>query len=127
MGKKKSNVVSKMKEIEDKRNARRAKMEEKRAEKRVVQSQNEAMGNGAIDADFQLLNHEAKISSSRAKPHLPSLGMSIYVCVRKRPIFEKEQKAGQIDCVSTANPTIRVQEPKYKVDGITKYIDKHDH
>jgi len=34
--KKKSNVVSKMKEIEDKRNARRAKMEEKKAEKRVV-------------------------------------------------------------------------------------------
>ena len=33
---------------------------------------------------------------------------------------------GQIDCVSVANPIIRVGEPKYKVDGITKYIENHD-
>lgn len=53
--------------------------------------------------------------------------MRLYVCVRKRPIFEKEIKEGQIDCVSTANPVIWVGEPKFKVDGITKYIENHDH
>lgn len=28
--------------------------------------------------------------------------------------------------MSTSNPTIRVHEPKTKVDGITKYIDTTD-
>ena len=56
--------------------------------------ENQAMGNGKIDADFQMLNDQAKVSRDRAKPHLPSIGMDIYVCVRKRPLFEKELKSG---------------------------------
>jgi kinesin family member 2/24 len=28
--------------------------------------------------------------------------------------------------VSVANPKIRVHECKYRVDGITKYVDNHD-
>ena len=43
------------------------------------------MGNAKIDAEFQVLNEEAKIGDDVAKPHIPSLGMNIYVCVRKRP------------------------------------------
>lgn len=68
-----------------------------------------------------------KIEKRKEKAHIPSLGMNIYVCVRKRPIFDKEVKDGQIDCVSTANPVIWVGEPKFKVDGITKFIENHDH
>ena len=30
---------------------------------------------------------------------------------------------GDIDCVSSSNPNIIVHECKYKVDGITKFID----
>ena len=30
---------------------------------------------------------------------------------------------GEIDCISCVNPTITVHECKFKVDGITKYID----
>lgn len=30
---------------------------------------------------------------------------------------------GEIDCVSASNPNIIVHECKYKVDGITKFID----
>lgn len=41
-------------------------------------------------------------------------------------MFEKESKDGQVDCVSVANPVIWVAEPKYKVDGITKYIENND-
>jgi len=47
-----------------------------------------------------------KIEKRKEKAHIASLGMNIYVCVRKRPIFDKEVKDGQIDCVSTANPVI---------------------
>lgn len=46
--------------------------------------------------------------------------------MRKRPLFDKEVKDGQIDCVSSSNPVIRVGEPKFKVDGITKYIENND-
>lgn len=52
--------------------------------------------------------------------------MKICVCVRKRPLFQKELQAGEIDCVSCNNPTSTVHEPKIKVDGITKYIQNHD-
>lgn len=31
-----------------------------------------------------------------------------------------------MDSVSAANPLIRVHECKYKVDGITKYVENHD-
>ena len=52
--------------------------------------------------------------------------MKISVCVRKRPIFPKEEQAGEIDAVSAANPVVRVHECKYKVDGITKIVENHD-
>jgi len=42
-------------------------------------------------------------------------------------LFQKEKTDGQIDCVSVSNPVIRIGEPKYKVDGITKFIENHDH
>ena len=52
--------------------------------------------------------------------------MQICVCVRKRPLFEKETLAGEIDVVTCNNPKIVVHEPKFKVDGITKFINNND-
>jgi kinesin family protein 2/24 len=46
--------------------------------------------------------------------------------MRKRPVFKKEESAGEIDAISVANPRVRVHECKYKVDGITKYVENHD-
>ena len=43
--------------------------------------------------------------------------------MRKRPLFEKETLAGEIDATTCSNPKILVHEPKLKVDGITKYIN----
>jgi kinesin family protein 2/24 len=37
------------------------------------------------------------------------------VCVRKRPIFKKEEQTGEIDAISCSNPVIRIHEPKLKV------------
>ena len=55
--------------------------------------------------------------------HVHSDQLKICICVRKRPIFAKEAQQGEIDCISCANPKIVVHECKFKVDGITKYID----
>ena len=49
--------------------------------------------------------------------------MKVCVCVRKRPIFKSELAGGENDVVSVANPEIRLFTQKYKVDGISKYID----
>lgn len=54
------------------------------------------------------------------------MNMKIAVCVRKRPIFGKEEANGEIDAVSAANPIIRVHECKLKIDGITKVVENHD-
>lgn len=52
--------------------------------------------------------------------------MNLCVCVRKRPLFDKEYNAGEIDCVSSVNPKVVVHECKFKVDGITKFIEDHE-
>ena len=51
--------------------------------------------------------------------------MQLTVCIRKRPVFKKEEVNGEIDSISAANPQVRVHEPKFKVDGITKYVENH--
>ena len=33
--------------------------------------------------------------------------------------------AGIMDAISAANPVILVHEPKFKVDGITKFVENH--
>ena len=58
--------------------------------------------------------------------HVPADQLRICVCVKKRPIFQKELENSQVDCVSNTNPYIIVHECKHKVDGITKYIDNQD-
>lgn len=52
--------------------------------------------------------------------------MKLCVCVRKRPMFKKEETNGEIDAVSVSNPQVRVLAPKFKVDGITKYVENYD-
>jgi kinesin family member 2/24 len=52
--------------------------------------------------------------------------MKIQVCVRRRPIFPKEETSGEIDCVSACNPRVRVHECKYRVDGVTKTVENYD-
>lgn len=49
--------------------------------------------------------------------------MGICITVRKRPLFDKEYAAGEIDCVSSVNPKVVVHECKLKVDGITKVVE----
>lgn len=58
--------------------------------------------------------------------HVSSKQMNICVCVRKRPLFDKETKSGEIDVVTVANPNISIHNPQFKVDGITKYIQNND-
>ena len=69
---------------------------------------------------------KSRLKASDIRPQMSTANMKISVCVRKRPIFQKEEQAGEIDAVSAANPIVRVHECKYKVDGITKIVENHD-
>ncbi len=100
-------------------------MEEQKANKRERQIQNEAAGRN-IDADFDIMIEKSRLGVGDVRPQMSNANMKISVCVRKRPIFPKEEQAGEIDAVSAANPVVRVHECKYKVDGITKIVENHD-
>ena len=50
--------------------------------------------------------YEERKSVGRALNHVKSDSMNICVCVRKRPIFDKEMQMGEIDAVSVFNPKI---------------------
>ena len=43
--------------------------------------------------------------------------------MKKRPIFQSELASGDIDIISVSNPNVIAHDCKYKVDGITKFID----
>lgn len=47
----------------------------------------------------------------------------ICICVRKRPISDKEREKNDHDSVTCLNPTVWIHCAKLKVDGITKYLD----
>lgn len=75
------------------------------------------------DAEFELMIQKNRFTEHMFGKHTASDKLSICVNIRKRPVFEKERISGEIDAVSVANPYIKVHEPKFKVDGISKYVE----
>lgn len=73
-----------------------------------------------------MLIEQERLDPSSAHQHIHAQKVKISVCVRKRPIFTKEESGGEIDAVSAANPIVRVHECKFKIDGITKTVENHD-
>jgi kinesin family protein 2/24 len=51
---------------------------------------NEAMGKNNIDSEFDMLIDAHRKKVEAPLNHLTSSQMSLCVCVRKRPLFEKE-------------------------------------
>lgn len=86
---------------------------------------NEASGINC-DIDFQRHLEDNMNLIKEPQIHKSAENMKIQINVRKRPVFEKELQSGDIDCVSCSNPGVVVHECKYKIDGITKYIENHD-
>lgn len=64
--------------------------------------------------------------ASDAIPHDSTLSQQtprICICVRKRPISDKEREKNDHDSVTCLNPAVWIHSAKLKVDGITKYLD----
>lgn len=75
------------------------------------------------DVEFEEMVEKCRLSGMSQHHSIKS--SKICVCVRKRPMFRREDEAGEIDAISCCNPMIRVHEPKLKVDGITKFVENH--
>lgn len=122
---KKSNVVDKIEQMNKKRENRRKKMEENKKNKAEKEFMNEAKGKMG-DIDFENMIEQYRQKLPDALKHRIFETLKLVVCVRKRPIFNKELANEEIDCVSVSNPKIFVHDCKVRVDGITKYLDNHE-
>jgi kinesin family protein 2/24 len=120
-----SNPLANIQKIEKDREERRRKFEEIKQQKKDREDANRAAGR-VCDVEFDLMVDEERKRIPMALNHVSSNKMEICVCVRKRPLFEKEVANGEIDSVTCPNPKVVVHEFKYKVDGITKFIQNSE-
>ena len=74
-------------------------------------------------ADYKRMFADQKLKSAPLSAGQLPKDTKLIVCARKRPLLSKEQE--EIDCVSVANPTVRVHECGLKVD-LTKIVTNHD-
>ncbi|KRX02258.1 P-loop containing nucleoside triphosphate hydrolase [Pseudocohnilembus persalinus] len=121
----KSKVVKNIESMKQKREERRQLMNNLKSDKAKKCAVNQAQGKNG-DIDFLQMIQQQRFPSEQITPHVPSSSYKLCVLVRKRPIFEKEEEKGEIDAISCSNPMIRVHAPKFKVDGITKYVENFD-
>jgi kinesin family member 2/24 len=121
---KKNNVLSTIEAISKKREERRKKIEEEKFYREGRRLDNESQGKNADIVFFNMIN-QYRTQVPVPSPHTSPSSLRICVCIRKRPIFSKEESQGEIDSISCSNPKVLVHEPKLKVDGITKYLENH--
>eukprot|EP00357_Protocruzia_adherens_P016998 CAMPEP_0115029864 /NCGR_PEP_ID=MMETSP0216-20121206/37323_1 /TAXON_ID=223996 /ORGANISM="Protocruzia adherens, Strain Boccale" /LENGTH=717 /DNA_ID=CAMNT_0002406667 /DNA_START=134 /DNA_END=2287 /DNA_ORIENTATION=- len=122
---KKGNVLQEIERLKQNREERRKNMEEAKRNKMEREIENEMMGKN-VDVDFeQMIAGHRQGTVKASMPHLKTQDVKINVCVRKRPIFAKEQANGELDCISCSNPLVYVHECKLKIDGISKHLENH--
>lgn len=121
----KGKLMNGIEKIKQQRDVRRAEISKMRKEKQEKEIENEIMGRLG-DVDFEKMIEEEKFPVHKLAEHQSATNMKLCVCVRKRPIFKKELLSGENDCISIANPELKLFESRFKVDGITKYIEKHN-
>ena len=123
---KKLSVVEEMQQMKQRREERKKRIEEDKQHKKDLQNDPNYIPKLDYDFDFLIQQKKAQIDILEPQPHSTSEGQKIYVCVRKRPIFNKEIQNGEIDCISAINPKVCIYDCKLKIDGYTKYIDTND-
>jgi len=120
--------------MEEQRLARRRLIQERKAERAEEEQRNLALGNPG-DVDFIGLvskwREENGISDSNS-PRLAEVDHSmstnhpkICICVRKRPVSDKERRKLDHDSVTCVpeRQLVCIHQAKFRVDGITKYCD----
>jgi kinesin family protein 2/24 len=120
--KKKDSCLSEIQRMQFERDERRKLAKEKQEQRAAEEKRYRDLGNPG-DVDFQRMIAAFREKLPAEEPHAAPGEMKICICVRKRPINSKELKKKDHDCITVSNPIICVHDCKFKVDGITKYLD----
>ena len=123
---KKLSVIEEMQKMKQRREDRKRRIEEEKQHKKDLINDPNYIPKLDYDFDYLIQQKKKEIEYLSPSPHSTSEGSKIYVCVRKRPIFEKEILNGEIDCVSAINPKVCIYDCRLKIDGYTKYIETND-
>ncbi|GAX20275.1 kinesin family member 2/24 [Fistulifera solaris] len=107
------------------REERRRTMLERKKARAQEEQRNIAAGNPG-DVDFIGMVREWRAAHADQAQPLdagPTAPPKICICVRKRPISDKERNKNDHDSVTCLNPEVWIHSAKLRVDGITKYLD----
>mmetsp|Transcript_19887 Transcript_19887/g.54842 ORF Transcript_19887/g.54842 Transcript_19887/m.54842 type:complete len:601 (-) Transcript_19887:173-1975(-) len=123
----KGNTRLRIEKMEAERKERRRAMEERKQKRAAEEKANLEAGNPG-DMDFiGMIRRWREERSGQAKPLMSSdkrdSHHSLCICVRKRPVNDKEREKLDHDSITVLNPTVWVHSAKLRVDGITKYMD----
>ena len=122
--------------MEAEREERRRTMKARKIERAAAEQANIAAGNPG-DVDFigmvrtwrEEHRHTARPRGdppsivAAATDASSSVAPKICICVRKRPVSDKERNKKDHDSVTCLHPAVWVHSAKLRVDGITKYLD----
>jgi kinesin family protein 2/24 len=117
--------------MEAEREERRRAMQERKQTRKDEETRIRLNGNTG-DVDFVgLVQAFRDAHAAEAQNHEEYVDNKICICVRKRPMSEKERQKKDHDSITCYHPHVWVHNAKLKVDGITKYLDhssfKFDH
>eukprot|EP00527_Entomoneis_sp_CCMP2396_P005270 CAMPEP_0198154414 /NCGR_PEP_ID=MMETSP1443-20131203/68564_1 /TAXON_ID=186043 /ORGANISM="Entomoneis sp., Strain CCMP2396" /LENGTH=618 /DNA_ID=CAMNT_0043821085 /DNA_START=111 /DNA_END=1967 /DNA_ORIENTATION=- len=116
--------------MEAERRERRLVMEKRKIQRAAEAKANLKAGNPG-DIDFiGMIRKWREERAHKAQPHRSNASIddshcqpALCICVRKRPLSDKEREKLDHDSVTVLNPTVWVHSAKLRVDGITKYLD----
>jgi len=120
----KKSTLAEIQRLQKERDERRAAMERAKVDRANEEQRNRDNGTPG-DVDFQRMIRVFRTDSAQmpAEESHRVNDDKICICVRKRPISQKEVKRNDHDSVSCSNPIVIVHDCKLKVDGISKYLD----
>eukprot|EP00092_Neocalanus_flemingeri_P008415 GFUD01009071.1.p1 GENE.GFUD01009071.1~~GFUD01009071.1.p1 ORF type:complete len:751 (+),score=217.39 GFUD01009071.1:276-2528(+) len=121
VNRRRSNVVKEVERLKENREKRRAQQAQILEEQE--QLRNKDPGNPNWEFLQMILDYKDELEFNPLQDGDPTANHQITVCIRKRPMSQKETKKKEVDVVTV--PTrdgITIHEPKSKVD-LTKYLD----
>merc|ERR1719184_788009 len=121
VNRRRSNVVKEVERLKENREKRRAQQAQILEEQE--QLRNKDPGNPNWEFLQMILDYKEELEFNPLQDGDPIANHQITVCIRKRPMSQKEMKKKEVDVVTVpSRDTITIHEPKSKVD-LTKYLD----
>lgn len=121
VNRRRSNVVKEVERLKENREKRRAQQAQIMEEQE--QLRNKDPGNPNWEFLQMILDYKEQLEFNPLQDGDPVSSHQISVCIRKRPMSQKETKKKEVDVVTVpARDTLTIHEPKSKVD-LTKYLD----